>query len=94
MIVVIEHGRISQTGTHAELMSKDGKYRSMVEQQIHMTLGNFTTPMTIGPMRRAYVMRFEGTVLLWWARSPLIQDSYRISSRRAGELPRLGAVPS
>jgi hypothetical protein len=25
-------------------MSKGGKYRSMVEQQIHMTLGNFTTP--------------------------------------------------
>ncbi len=43
LIVVIEHGRISQTGTHAELMSKDGKYRSMVEQQIHMTLGGFTT---------------------------------------------------
>ena len=44
LIVVIEHGHISQIGTHAELMSKGGKYRSMVEQQIHMTLGNFTTP--------------------------------------------------
>ena len=43
LIVVIEHGRISQTGTHAELMSKGGKYRTMVEQQIHMTLGNITT---------------------------------------------------
>jgi ATP-binding cassette, subfamily B, bacterial len=40
LIVVIENGRISQTGTHAELMSKGGKYRTMVEQQIHMTLGN------------------------------------------------------
>jgi len=40
VIVVIENGRISQTGTHAELMSKGGKYRTMVEQQIHMTLGN------------------------------------------------------
>ena len=39
LIVVIEHGRISQTGTHAELMSEGGKYRAMVEQQIHMTLG-------------------------------------------------------
>ena len=47
LIVVIEHGRISQIGTHTELMSKSGKYRSMVEQQIHMTLGNFTTPMTM-----------------------------------------------
>ena len=41
VIVVIENGRISQTGTHAELMSQGGKYRTMVEQQIHMTLGNF-----------------------------------------------------
>ena len=40
VIVVIENGRISQTGTHSELMSKGGKYRAMVEQQIHMTLGN------------------------------------------------------
>jgi ATP-binding cassette subfamily B protein/subfamily B ATP-binding cassette protein MsbA len=43
LIVVIENGRISQTGTHAELMSKEGEYRSMVEQQIQMTLGGFTT---------------------------------------------------
>ncbi len=40
LIVVIEHGRISQTGTHAELMAQGGKYRAMVEQQIHMTLGS------------------------------------------------------
>jgi ATP-binding cassette subfamily B protein/subfamily B ATP-binding cassette protein MsbA len=40
LIVVIENGRISQTGTHAELMAKGGKYRTMVEQQIHMTLGD------------------------------------------------------
>ena len=39
VIVVIENGRISQTGTHSELMHHGGKYRSMVEQQIHMTLG-------------------------------------------------------
>jgi ATP-binding cassette, subfamily B, bacterial len=43
LIVVIEGGRISQTGTHSELMAKGGKYRAMVEQQIRMTLGNFTT---------------------------------------------------
>ncbi len=42
VIVVVENGRISQTGTHAELMAKGGKYRLMVEQQIHMTLGNIT----------------------------------------------------
>jgi ATP-binding cassette, subfamily B, bacterial len=40
LIVVIEHGRIIQTGTHFELMAKDGKYRTMVEQQVQMTLGN------------------------------------------------------
>ena len=42
VIVVIENGRISQTGTHSQLMSKDGKYRSMVEQQVKMTLGHIT----------------------------------------------------
>lgn len=40
LIVVIENGRVSQTGTHAELMARGGKYRVMVEQQIQMTLGN------------------------------------------------------
>jgi len=40
LIVVVENGRISQTGTHAELMALGGKYRTMVEQQIHMTLGS------------------------------------------------------
>jgi len=40
VIVVIENGRVSQTGTHSELMQHGGKYRSMVEQQIHMTLGD------------------------------------------------------
>jgi ATP-binding cassette subfamily B protein len=46
LIVVIEHGRISQTGNHAELMNQGGKYRSMVEQQIRMTLGSVTSEAT------------------------------------------------
>jgi ATP-binding cassette subfamily B protein/subfamily B ATP-binding cassette protein MsbA len=40
IIVVLEGGRIIQTGTHAQLMAQGGRYRTMVEQQIHMTLGN------------------------------------------------------
>lgn len=40
VIVVVEDGSISQIGTHAELMAKDGKYRTMVEQQVRMTLGS------------------------------------------------------
>ncbi len=40
IIVVLENGRISQTGSHAELMTQGGKYRAMVEQQIRMTLGS------------------------------------------------------
>jgi len=47
VIVVIEQGRIIQTGTHGELMTEGGKYRSMVEQQIHMTLGNFMPLATL-----------------------------------------------
>jgi ATP-binding cassette subfamily B protein/subfamily B ATP-binding cassette protein MsbA len=43
LIVVIEAGRITQTGTHAELMQQGGKYRSMVEQQVQMTLGTVAT---------------------------------------------------
>jgi ATP-binding cassette subfamily B protein/subfamily B ATP-binding cassette protein MsbA len=39
LIVVLEHGRIVETGTHGELMARSGKYRSMVQQQIQMTLG-------------------------------------------------------
>lgn len=46
VIVVIESGRVSQTGTHAELMSQGGKYRTMVEQQIRMTLGNIKSGAT------------------------------------------------
>ncbi len=40
LIVVVENGRILQTGTHPELMELGGKYRTMVEQQVHMTLGS------------------------------------------------------
>ena len=40
LIVVVEGGRILQTGTHAELMALGGKYRTMVEQQVKMTLGS------------------------------------------------------
>jgi ATP-binding cassette subfamily B protein/subfamily B ATP-binding cassette protein MsbA len=40
LIVVVEGGRILQTGTHAELMTLGGKYRTMVEQQVKMTLGS------------------------------------------------------
>jgi ABC-type multidrug transport system fused ATPase/permease subunit len=46
VIVVIEGGRVSQTGTHAELMAQGGKYRTMVDQQIRMTLGNFNPVST------------------------------------------------
>ena len=39
LICVVEAGRITQTGTHEELMQRGGKYRAMVEQQVEMTLG-------------------------------------------------------
>jgi ATP-binding cassette subfamily B protein/subfamily B ATP-binding cassette protein MsbA len=42
LIVVVEGGRILQTGTHAELMATDGRYKTMVEQQVKMALGTVT----------------------------------------------------
>jgi ATP-binding cassette subfamily B protein/subfamily B ATP-binding cassette protein MsbA len=39
LICVVEDGEITQTGTHEELMVSGGKYRTMVEQQVQMTLG-------------------------------------------------------
>lgn len=36
VIVVIEAGRIIEMGTHAELMSKDERYREMVERQMKL----------------------------------------------------------
>jgi ATP-binding cassette subfamily B protein/subfamily B ATP-binding cassette protein MsbA len=46
VIVVLEGGRISQTGTHAQLMSQGGKYRTMVEQQLRMSFGNIAATST------------------------------------------------
>lgn len=40
IIVVVENGKILQTGTHQQLMELGGKYRTMVEQQVKMTLGS------------------------------------------------------
>lgn len=43
LIVVVEEGRIGQVGAHADLMSRGGKYRTMVEQQVRMALGDMAT---------------------------------------------------
>ncbi len=43
VIVVLEQGRIIQTGTHGSLMAQGGKYRTMVEQQVHTVLGKMAT---------------------------------------------------
>jgi ATP-binding cassette subfamily B protein len=40
LIVVIENGRITERGTHAELMEMDGRYRKMVERQQRATRGD------------------------------------------------------
>jgi ATP-binding cassette subfamily B protein/subfamily B ATP-binding cassette protein MsbA len=45
LIVVVEGGRILQTGTHTQLMQQGGRYRSMVEQQVKMTLGSMAGPV-------------------------------------------------
>jgi ATP-binding cassette subfamily B protein len=35
MVIVLEHGRIAQTGTHDELMQQDGHYREIAEVQLY-----------------------------------------------------------
>jgi ABC-type multidrug transport system fused ATPase/permease subunit len=35
LIVVMTHGRIAATGTHAELLEKSPVYRSLYEMQFH-----------------------------------------------------------
>ena len=53
LIVVVENGKILQTGTHHELMELGGKYRTMVEQQVKMTLGSVkpAKPHSVSPHR-------------------------------------------
>ena len=34
LVVVMEHGRVTQIGTHAELMEQDGHYREIAEAQL------------------------------------------------------------
>lgn len=46
LICVVEGGKITQTGSHDELMASVGKYRSMVEKQVQMTLGNVSADLT------------------------------------------------
>ena len=36
-IVVVEGGRIVESGTHTELMARSGRYRHMVELQMDFT---------------------------------------------------------
>ncbi len=49
LICVVEHGEITQTGSHDELMSFGGKYKSMVEQQVQMTLGKADPNLLTAP---------------------------------------------
>jgi len=35
LVIVIQHGMISQVGTHAELMQQDGHYREIAAAQLH-----------------------------------------------------------
>ncbi len=34
LVVVMEHGKVSQIGTHAQLMEQDGHYREIAEAQL------------------------------------------------------------
>jgi ABC-type multidrug transport system ATPase subunit len=34
LVIVLENGRVTQTGTHADLVSRDGHYREIVAMQL------------------------------------------------------------
>lgn len=36
LIVVMEQGRIVETGTHQELLAASGLYRAVIERQFHV----------------------------------------------------------
>jgi ABC-type multidrug transport system fused ATPase/permease subunit len=39
LIVVMEHGKIIESGTHGELIKKQGKYNTLYEKQIFQPIG-------------------------------------------------------
>jgi ABC-type multidrug transport system fused ATPase/permease subunit len=39
LIVVMEHGEIIESGTHQELIKKQGKYNTLYEKQIFQPIG-------------------------------------------------------
>jgi ABC-type multidrug transport system fused ATPase/permease subunit len=43
MIVVLDRGRIVETGRHADLIAADGLYRDMVERQQRFASAGFET---------------------------------------------------
>ncbi|WP_254509292.1 ABC transporter ATP-binding protein [Anatilimnocola floriformis] len=50
-IVVLDGGRIAETGTHAELMARSGRYRQMVESQLTPDAPSHSTavPLPVNP---------------------------------------------
>ena len=75
LILVMDHGKIVERGTHEELLAKDGRYAELWNMQ----QGIFR--------KRKVRARSAGTLLLWWKRTTTASPSPTDRTASAASCP-------